>query len=77
MPKARSLVVAASTLARNLPEGDVNASRVVVGERSDKMSSSMRCRVGDREEVRLWALRGWRWGGIEDREGGSISFAVC
>lgn len=43
-PNARSLGVAASTLARSLPEGEVEvkASRVVVGERSERISSVMR-----------------------------------
>ena len=42
MPNARSLGVAASTLALNLPDREVNASRVVVGDRSERMSSVMR-----------------------------------
>jgi len=54
MPKARSTGVAASMLARSLPEGDVKASRVVVGDRSASRSSGIRCPTGDRrgeEEV--------------------------
>ena len=39
-PKARSLGVAASMLAFNLPDGLVNASRVVAGDRSERMSSA-------------------------------------
>lgn len=52
MPKARSLAEAASMLARSLPEGEVNASRVEVGDRSERMSS-IRGRVGDLDGVRV------------------------
>lgn len=39
-PKALSLGVAASMLALSLPDGLVKASRVVAGERSERMSSA-------------------------------------
>jgi hypothetical protein len=68
MPKARSLGVAASILAFSLPEGLVNASRVVAGERSDRISSVRRGRagdlVGDREADRM-CVRGMRLGRLE------------
>jgi hypothetical protein len=58
MPKARSLGVAASTLAFSFPDGLVKASRVVAGERSARISSVRRWRVGDRvgerEEARVF-----------------------
>jgi hypothetical protein len=51
MPNARSDSEAASMLARSLPEGLVKASKVVEGERSARMSSVSRSRVGEREGV--------------------------
>jgi hypothetical protein len=72
MPNARSLGVAASMLAFNLPEGDVNSSRVEAGDRSDRISSVKLRRVGDREGVREW-VRGGMIRGIEgERKGLSI-----
>jgi hypothetical protein len=65
MPKARSLGVAASILALNLPDGLVKASRVVAGDRSVRMSSVRRWRVGDRvgeREDALVCFRGVSWG---------------
>ena len=55
-PKARSDGVATSMLVFNLPEGLLKASRVVAGVKSDKMSSARRCRVGDREGVRVCSV---------------------
>jgi len=70
MPNARSLGVAASTLALSLPDGFVKASRVVVGDRSDRISSVIRCRVGDRvgdrDGIRLWPLLKSSGGWIRD-----------
>ena len=71
IPNALSLGVAASMLAFNLPDGFVKASRVVAGERSDRMSSVMRVRVGDREGVRVCALGASR-GAVGERRGGSM-----
>jgi hypothetical protein len=50
--------VASSMLALNRPDGFLKASRVVVGVRSESMSSASRCRVGDREGVRVCRLGG-------------------
>lgn len=49
MPNARSDGEAASMLARSLPEGLVKASRVEAGDRSERMLSVNRSRVGERE----------------------------
>lgn len=75
VPNALSLGVAASMLAFNLPEGFVNTSRVVVGDRSDRISSVMRVRVGDREGVRVCAPETSR-GAVEERSGGSMVIEV-
>ncbi len=67
MPKARSVGLAVSILALRAPDADVNASRVVAGERSASMSSIRRGRVGDREFVLVCPF-----GGNRDDEGGII-----
>ena len=54
MPKARCVGLAASMLALSVPDTDVNASRVVAGERSDSISSMRRGRVGDLDGVPTW-----------------------
>lgn len=71
MPKARCVGVAASILARRAPEAFVKASRVVAGERSERMSSVIRERVGDREGERE-CVRGGNLG-ME----GESSVAAC
>lgn len=57
-PNACSDGVAFSMLALKRPEGFLKASRVVAGVRSARISSTGRCRVGDREGVRVCRLGG-------------------
>jgi hypothetical protein len=76
-PNARSEGVAASMLAFNLPDGLVNASRVVAGERSDNISSFSLGRVGDREGVRRWSRGGANRGAVGEKRGGSAMVAGC
>jgi len=64
--------VASSMLALKRPDGFLKASRVVEGVRSERISSASRCRVGDREGVRVCRVGGairWRTG--EEKTGGS------
>jgi hypothetical protein len=77
-PNVRSFAVAASILAFNLPDGFVKASRVVAGERSARRSSPGRCRVGDREGVRVCSLGGAIRGVGRERSGdSSMVGAAC